>query len=405
MGRMARTASALQAVQITLTRATQRIATDHHGRPGTVATSAAGTAVRAAHSPAAVPLPYAQATRGELTMTTHDAGDSGDRTTYAVMAGRNSKISGSNVAVGGGPSGAGGRSHSSSEGPVSAIRASPERSKATIQLVEMDIVSASSAIVPTVARASRRDHRDLATTMAMIAVTLTMSRSTATTEAACVPIVGCPKVRARVQADAAARRAAGAKIGGRSMAPLWRARPAFRLPSVRMPKRWPGEFTFCPMCATELEQRALSGRDRSVCPQCGYIHWRNPGVGAAVVVRDRRGRVLLIRRAGGATRPGFWAIPAGYVDYGEDVREAAQREMREETGLTVEVGDPVFVASNFHDPAKLTVGIWFSGRVVGGVLQAGDDADDAAYFDLDDLPPLAFETDQVLLDRLRDEQA
>lgn len=119
-----------------------------------------------------------------------------------------------------------------------------------------------------------------------------------------------------------------------------------------------------------------------------------------MLVQDEDGKVLLIRRAPGATRPGLWAIPAGYVDYGEDVREAARREMEEETGLIVEVGDAVFVASNFHDPAKLTVGIWFEGTVTGGTLIPGDDADDAGYFSLDELPPLAFETDRALLDRL-----
>jgi len=168
-----------------------------------------------------------------------------------------------------------------------------------------------------------------------------------------------------------------------------------------MHTHWPGEFTYCPMCSTELDLRQLGGRDRRVCPACGYIHWRNPGVGAAILVQDDEGRVLLIRRAPGSTKPGLWAIPAGYVDYGEDVREAARREMREETGLIVEVGEAVFVASNFHDPGKLTVGIWFAGTVTGGTLQAGDDADDAGYFALDDLPPLAFETDVALLDSLR----
>ena len=174
--------------------------------------------------------------------------------------------------------------------------------------------------------------------------------------------------------------------------------------SATMTKQWPGEFTYCPMCATPLDRRQLNGRLRGVCPSCGYIHWRNPGVGAAVLVRDVAGRVLLIRRAPGSTRPGFWAIPAGYVDYGEDVREAAAREMLEETGLAVEVGEVVFVASNSHDPAKLTVGIWFAGTVTGGLLQAGDDADDVGYFALDELPPLAFETDESLLSTLAKDQ-
>ena len=140
---------------------------------------------------------------------------------------------------------------------------------------------------------------------------------------------------------------------------------------------------------------------RMVCPGCGFIHWRNPGVGAAVVLFDDTGRLLLIRRGPRATRPGLWAIPAGFVDYGEDVRAAAARELEEETGLIVTVGAPVFVASNFHDPAKLTVGIWFAGTVIGGSLAPGDDADDADWFHLADLPPLAFETDEALIAGLR----
>lgn len=121
----------------------------------------------------------------------------------------------------------------------------------------------------------------------------------------------------------------------------------------------------------------------------------------AALVRDEAGRVLLIKRAPGASRAGFWAIPAGYVDYGEEVREAAAREMLEETGLEVSVGEPLFVASNFHDPLKLTVGIWFRAEVLGGELRAGDDADDVGFFSLDDLPLLAFDTDRRLFERLR----
>ena len=164
---------------------------------------------------------------------------------------------------------------------------------------------------------------------------------------------------------------------------------------------WPGEYTYCPHCTTELEMAEVHGKPRRRCPSCRFVHWRNPGVGAAVVVFDDDGRLLMVRRGPHATRPGFWSIPAGFVDYGEEIRSAAARELLEETGLVAEIGDVVFAASNFHDPAKLTVGVWFSGIVTGGTLEAGDDADEVGWFDLDELPPLAFSTDESFIEGLR----
>ena len=162
------------------------------------------------------------------------------------------------------------------------------------------------------------------------------------------------------------------------------------------------EFRFCPKCGDRLHLKLRGGRQRLACQGCTFIFYRNPAVGvAAILLEDQR--ILLGRRAGGEYK-GAWCIPCGYVEWGEEVREAAHREFLEETGLDVEVGPAYAVHSNFHNPEALTVGIWFQGVVIGGSLRPGDDLNAADYFPLDALPePLAFPTDRLVLEQLRAE--
>jgi ADP-ribose pyrophosphatase YjhB (NUDIX family) len=116
----------------------------------------------------------------------------------------------------------------------------------------------------------------------------------------------------------------------------------------------------------------------------------------AVILRDEGGRVLLVRRLG--SYAGSWCIPCGNVEWEEEVREAARRELEEETGLRVAVEDVYAVLSNFHDPEAHSVGIWFRGRIEGGVERAGGDADALGWFDPGAPPePLAFPTDREVL--------
>ena len=100
---------------------------------------------------------------------------------------------------------------------------------------------------------------------------------------------------------------------------------------------------------------------------------------------------------------GAWSIPKGEHADGDDPQECARREFQEETGLRVQLTGVAAVHSNFHNPDRQTVGVWFHGDVIGGELEAGDDLDAVAYFPLDAPPErLAFPTDRLVIDELRE---
>jgi 8-oxo-dGTP diphosphatase len=109
------------------------------------------------------------------------------------------------------------------------------------------------------------------------------------------------------------------------------------------------------------------------------------GVGG-VVVQD--GRALIVKRAH-EPRKGEWSLPGGIVELGETLVDAARREIKEETGLDVDVGDVIEVFDRVH---RLDGRVQFHFvivdylcRPIGGSLQAGDDADDVAWVTVDEI--------------------
>ena len=111
--------------------------------------------------------------------------------------------------------------------------------------------------------------------------------------------------------------------------------------------------------------------------------------------------VLLVKRA----RPPFenmWALPGGFVRYGERLSEAVIREVEEETGLRCEVLRFIgFEDDPLRDPRGHTVTAVFLLKATGGDLKGGDDASEARLFPLDNLPPLAFDHEEILKKALR----
>ncbi|WP_207264394.1 NUDIX hydrolase [Desulfovibrio sp. Huiquan2017] len=146
------------------------------------------------------------------------------------------------------------------------------------------------------------------------------------------------------------------------------------------------------------------GRIRT-CPHCGgeIEVYRNPTPTVDVVIvmdlPDGGEGVVLIKRR---NPPLGWALPGGFVDYGETCERAAVREMKEETGLDVRLTGLLGVYSDpDRDPRGHTMSVVYTGVPEDPAsLVAGDDAADAEIFPLGRWPELAFDHARILADFL-----
>lgn len=122
---------------------------------------------------------------------------------------------------------------------------------------------------------------------------------------------------------------------------------------------------------------------------------RNPVLTVDAIIEIYNGIILIKRK----NPPPGWAIPGGFVDYGETIENAVCREAKEETGLDIELVRQFHTYSDpKRDPRHHTVSTIFIARATGNP-EAGDDAQEVGIFTKDSLPEdIAFDHRQILDD-------
>lgn len=130
-----------------------------------------------------------------------------------------------------------------------------------------------------------------------------------------------------------------------------------------------------------------------------------PVVGSGVAIVDGD-EILLVRRENDPNK-GMWAVPGGKVEYGETLAEAATREVREETGLLVELDEIIWVGESISADHHIVL-IDFLGRAVGGELAASDDAAETIWVGIEDayemdLTPTMYDLLDVLLELMEEQ--
>jgi len=162
-------------------------------------------------------------------------------------------------------------------------------------------------------------------------------------------------------------------------------------------------FKYCPRCRTALVDREVYGRVRRFCPNCRFVQFIDPKVGAAVIALTDDNRVLLVKRAVDPAM-GDWCLPGGFMEIGETPQQAAVRECLEETGYRVDPAALKLVDVFYYEDYRGSgVLIMYRGRIAGGAPMPGDDVSEVRLFGPDDLPEnIAFTTNIDALTRWRE---
>ena len=159
------------------------------------------------------------------------------------------------------------------------------------------------------------------------------------------------------------------------------------------------QYKFCSNCGAPLAQhKPFSAQE---CDRCGAWHFHNskPCAGALVV---SQAQVLLARR-GVEPFKGFWDIPGGFLEAGEEPETGVKRELREETGLEIQLIDLLGLYTDTNGAGNYyTLNIYYLAEAPNGTPQATDDVAELRWFPLDQLPDaFAFEHQYRLMEDLK----
>lgn len=169
---------------------------------------------------------------------------------------------------------------------------------------------------------------------------------------------------------------------------------------MELPHRY-HDAHYCMRCGKPLEiVPDREGKTRPRCAACGWVYYVNPTPAATCVVVNERQELLLVKRRF-EPFPGEWAMPSGYMEVEQTPEQCAIDELREETGLIAEVEDFLGYFSGPSPVYDNVLSFAFLLKVKGGRLQAGDDAAEACFVPLTQLPPICFESHRRTIDILR----
>ena len=157
---------------------------------------------------------------------------------------------------------------------------------------------------------------------------------------------------------------------------------------------------YCPKCKSKIARKKIENRLRDYCPTCKTIFYDNPLPVVSAVVPNKKREILLVLRDRDPYA-GQWCLPSGFVELNESVEKAIIRELKEETGIKGKVLRLLDTNSRYNEIYGDLIWVTFEVKKSSGKVIAGDDARDAKYFPINNLPKLPFHANRRAVKRYK----
>lgn len=165
-------------------------------------------------------------------------------------------------------------------------------------------------------------------------------------------------------------------------------------------------YQWCPRCKTGMATGVVEAGQpvRRFCPACAFVFYNNPRPCAGAVVVNEQNQVLLLRRA---VEPGagLWDVPGGFMEPMEAPEDTARRELREETGLAIEIVRFLGIWPDYYQGCGFaTLNHYFLAKPGPGPLQLTKENKQAGWFRMNELPEtLAFQHEYAVMEAWKQE--
>ncbi len=157
---------------------------------------------------------------------------------------------------------------------------------------------------------------------------------------------------------------------------------------------------YCPKCKSKTTSKRIENRNRDYCPACKTIFYDNPLPVVSAVVPNKKREILLVLRDRDPYA-GQWCLPSGFVELNESIEKAIIRELKEETGIKGKVLRLLDTHSRYNGIYGDLIWITFEIKKSSGKVNPGDDARDAKYFSIYNLPKLPFRANRRAVKRYK----